>query len=223
LIPPDREPDGVTTVLLADDHELVRSGIARLIADLPNMRVVAEAGDGMEALHLMEVHKPNVALLDITMPRLDGLVTVARAARDFPDVRCIMLSMHNSSELVAETLRAGASGYLLKESATVEVALAIRSVMRGEIYLSPPVSRHVVDAYVGRTGGSLDPLSALTQRQREVFDLLVKGKTTQGIANELKISLKTAEAHRTQVMSRLQVSDMHGLLRLARRCGIVTD
>jgi DNA-binding NarL/FixJ family response regulator len=216
----DEPEEEITRVLLADDHELVRSGIARLVNDLPGMRVIAEAGDGLAALRLIAIHKPHIALLDITMPKQDGLATVAAVARDYPEVRCIMLSMHNSSEMVAQALRSGARGYLLKESATVEIGLAIRAVMHDQIYLSPPVSHHVVDAYVGRTGSSLDPLNVLTQRQRQVFDLLVKGKTNQAIANELGVSGKTIEAHRAQIMARLNVNDLHGLLRIAHRCGI---
>lgn len=210
-------------VLLAEDHSLVRAGISRLISDMSGIEVVSEVGDGASALEMMAEHQPDVALLDITMPKLDGLETAARAARQFPVVRVVMLSMHNSREMVAQALRAGVAGYLLKESATVELELAIRAVMRGETYLSPPVSRHLVDEYVGRVGGTLNPLDSLTARQYEVFVLLVRGLTTQAISQRLGIAAKTVEAHRLQLMDRLKVHDISGLIRLALRCGVALE
>ncbi len=211
------------SVLLAEDHSLVRAGICRLINDMAGIHVVAEAGDGEVALAMMAEKNPDVALLDITMPRLDGLETAARVAQQFPAVKVIMLSMHNSREMVAEALRAGAAGYLLKESATVELELAIRTVINGDTYLSPPVSRHLVDQYVGRVGSTLNPLDSLTTRQYEVFMLLVRGLTTRAIAQRLGISPKTVEQHRLKLMDQLKIRDMAGLFRLAVRLGISLD
>jgi DNA-binding NarL/FixJ family response regulator len=208
--------------MLVEDHILVRAGLSSLLRESSDIEVVAEAGDGREALSLIPLKKPDVILMDITMPEMNGLESTARVVREFPAVRVIILSMHDSEELVAQSLRAGASGYLIKDSATAELELAIRAVARGEKFLCPAVSNHIVTAYLSRTDSSLNPLDKLTPRQREVFHLLVEGTTTQGIAHALGISPKTVETHRLQLMERLDIHDVPGLVRLAIRCDIIS-
>jgi DNA-binding NarL/FixJ family response regulator len=208
-------------ILLADDHTLVRAGIRSLVQALPGIQVVAEAGDGREALSLIETHQPDVALLDIAMPGLNGLEVAAQVADNFPYVRVMILSMHATEEYVLRALRAGASGYLLKDADTAELELAIKAVTRGETYLSPAVSKHVTE-YVRRVGEEAhSTLERLTPRQREVLQLVAEGHTTQEIARMMSISVKTVETHRTQLMERLDIHDIAGLVRYAVREGLV--
>jgi DNA-binding NarL/FixJ family response regulator len=208
-------------VLLADDHSLVRAGIRGLIESLAGVAVVGEAGDGPEALRLAEELRPDVVLLDIGMPGLNGLEVAARLTVLDPAIRVVILSMHTAEEYVLRALRAGAAGYLLKGSAVAELELAVRAVARGETFLSPAVSKRVVDDYVNRTGGAADPLDALTPRQREILQLVAEGHTSKEIAQRLGLSSKTVETHRAQVMERLQVHDLAGLVRFAVRVGLV--
>jgi DNA-binding NarL/FixJ family response regulator len=208
-------------ILLADDHTLVRAGISSLIQSLPGVQVVAEAGDGREALSLIEMHQPDVALLDIAMPGLNGLEVAAQVANNFPFVRVLILSMHATEEYVLRALRAGAAGYLLKDADTAELELAIKAVTSGETYLSPAVSKHVTE-YVRRIGeGEHSTLERLTPRQREVLQLVAEGHTTQEIARMMNLSVKTVETHRTQLMERLDIHDIAGLVRYAVREGLV--
>jgi DNA-binding NarL/FixJ family response regulator len=208
-------------ILLADDHTLVRAGIRSLVQALSGIQVVAEAGDGREALSLIETHQPDVALLDIAMPGLNGLEVAAQVADNFPYVRVMILSMHANEEYVLRALRAGASGYLLKDADTAELELAIKAVTRGETYLSPAVSKHVTE-YVRRVGEEThSTLERLTPRQREVLQLVAEGHTTQEIACMMNISVKTVETHRTQLMERLDIHDIAGLVRYAVREGLV--
>jgi len=208
-------------ILLADDHTLVRAGIRSLVQALSGIQVVAEAGDGREALSLIEMHQPDVAVLDIAMPGLNGLEVAAQVADNFPYVRVIILSMHATEEYVLRALRAGASGYLLKDADTSELELAIKAVTRGETYLSPAVSKHITE-YVRRVGeGVHSALERLTPRQREVLQLVAEGHTTQEIARMMNLSVKTVETHRTQLMERLDIHDIAGLVRYAVREGLV--
>jgi DNA-binding NarL/FixJ family response regulator len=185
------------------------------------VEVVAETGDGREALALIAQHRPDVVLVDIAVPSLNGLEVTARAQQEWPHARVIILSMYGNEEYVLQALRAGASGYLLKDAATPELELALRSVVRGETYLSPPVSKHVVSSYVQRMGGEAGPLDKLTPRQREVLQLIAEGYSTQGIAEALTVSAKTVETHRMQLMDRLGIHDIAGLVRFAVQVGIV--
>ncbi len=207
--------------LLADDHTLVRAGIRGLLQGLPGVEVVGEAEDGHEALRLAEALRPDVVLLDIGMPGLNGLEVAGRLAALDPSIRVLILSMHTSEEYVLRALRAGCAGYLLKRSAVSELEVAVRAVARGETYLSPAVSKQVVDDYVGRTGGAADPIDALTPRQREILQLVAEGNTSKEIAERLGLSFKTVEAHRAQIMERLGVRDLAGLVRFAVRVGLV--
>jgi DNA-binding NarL/FixJ family response regulator len=207
--------------LLADDHTLVRAGIRGLLAAMPGIQVVGEAGDGQEALRLAQALRPDVVLLDVGMPGLNGLEVAARLATVDAAIRVVILSMHASEEYVLRALRAGCAGYLVKASAVSELEVAVRTVARGETYLSPIVSRPVVDEYVRRTGGVADPLEALTPRQREVLQLVAEGNSTKEIAARLGLSPKTVETHRTQLMERLGVHDVSGLVRFAVRVGLI--
>jgi DNA-binding NarL/FixJ family response regulator len=209
-------------IVLADDHTLFRAGIRALLADNTGGEVVAEAGDGHEAMRLIALHQPDVAVLDIGMSGLNGLEVTARVVAEYPGVRVIILSMHAHEEYVLQALRAGAVGYLLKDADTVELGLALRAVMRGEIYLSPAVSRQVVMGYVQQAGTPVDEPERLSLRQRETLQLIAEGHTTQEIAYRLGISVKTVEKHRAQLMERLDIHDVAGLVRYAIRAGLVT-
>jgi DNA-binding NarL/FixJ family response regulator len=209
-------------VLLADDHTLVRAGFRRLIQDLAEIEVVAEADNGHEALRLVGEHRPDVILLDIAMPGLNGLEVAARLAEEFPQVRVLILSMYLNEEYVWQALHAGASGYLLKDSGDSELEIAIRAVARGETYLSPPVSRQVISDYMLRADSEPNPLGRLTPRQREVLQLIAEGHSTKEIAFMLKVSVKTVETHRAELMERLRIHDVAGLVRYAIRLGLVS-
>jgi len=208
-------------ILLADDHTLVRAGICSLIKNMEGTEVIAEAGDGREALRLVRTHRPDVVLMDVAMPGLNGLEATARIAKKFPHVRVIILSMHINEEYVLQALRAGAAGYLVKGADAAELEIAIRAVARGETYLSPTVSKHVVTDYIQRISGETTSLELLTPRQREVLQLIAEGYSTKKIASTLKISVKTVETHRMQLMERLDIHDIAGLVRYAIRVGLV--
>jgi DNA-binding NarL/FixJ family response regulator len=209
-------------VLLADDHTLVRAGLRSLLQGLSGVEVVGEAGDGHEAVRLAETLHPEVVLLDIGMPGLNGLEAARRLGTASPSTRVLILSMHNAEEYVLRALRSGCAGYLLKGSAVSELEIAVRAVARGDIYLSPAVSKQVVDDYVVRTRGGAEPLDALTSRQREILQLVAEGHTSKTIAHRLGLSFKTVEAHRAQIMERLDIHDLAGLVRFAVRVGLVT-
>jgi len=208
-------------ILIADDHALVRAGIRALAQKIAGIEVVAEAADGRDALVLTKLHQPDIVLMDISMPGLNGLEAAARAAKDFPSVRILILSAHADEEHVCQALRAGAAGYLLKDAGTAELEIALRAVARGETYLSPAVSKHVIADYIRRTGGESGSLELLTPRQREVLQLIAEGHTTKEIARTLHLSDKTVETHRMQLMERLDIHDVAGLVRYAIRVGLV--
>jgi DNA-binding NarL/FixJ family response regulator len=212
----------VTRLLLADDHALVRAGIRALIERIPNVEVVGEAGTGREALELVRSKFPSVVLMDIAMADLGGLEALPRITKDFPGVKVVILSAHANEEYVIRALREGASGYMLKDSATTELELAINSVIHGKIYLSPSISRTVIDDYLQRVGETVSPLEQLTPRQREILQLVAEGKSTKQVAYDLGISVKTVEAHRLQLMERLNIHDVPGLVRYAVRSGLVS-
>jgi DNA-binding NarL/FixJ family response regulator len=207
-------------VLLADDHALVRAGMRSLLRDIEGVEVVGEAADGAQALALAERERPDVVLLDIAMKGMNGLEAAARFRELHPGIKVIILSMHASEEYVLQALRAGAAAYLIKDSATAELEIALRSVMRGETYLSPAISRQVVEGYVQRVGAGTgeDPL---TPRQREVLKRIAEGRSTKEIAFDLGLSVKTVETHRAQIMERVGIRDVAGLVRYAMRTGLV--
>jgi len=209
-------------VLLADDHALVRAGFRTLLESIEGVHVVADADNGQDALRLIDLHRPDIAIMDISMPGLNGLEATARASADFPSVRVIILSMHANEEYVLRALQAGAAGYLLKDADPVELELAVAAVARGDTYLSPPVSRHVIDDYVRRVSDRRGPLDSLTARQREVLQMIAEGNTTRQMAQVLGVSAKTIETHRAHLMERLDIHDIAGLVRFAIRTGVVS-
>jgi DNA-binding NarL/FixJ family response regulator len=214
-------------LVLADDHTIVRAGIRALLQNSPLFRVVGEAETGTDALRLARTHKPDVILMDITMPELNGVEATIRILKEFPRVRVIILSMHATKEYVLRALNAGAAGYLLKGAATSELEAAIKAVVRGETYLSSAVSRYVVDALKGGAHGGAeetqgDTYEQLTPRQREVLQLIAEGKTTREIAERLNLSIKTVKTHRTVLMRTLNIHDIAGLVRYAVRAGLVS-
>jgi DNA-binding NarL/FixJ family response regulator len=209
-------------VLLVDDHKLFRAGIRSLLQTLSDIEVVAEAGDGREALRLVEAHRPDVVLMDIMMPSLNGLDAAARIARTCPRTRVIMLSMNADADSVLKTLGAGAVGYLVKTADPAELELAVRAVARGEKFLSSAISAHVVAACLGRIDKEQTSLERLPPRQREVLQLVAEGHTTKEIAKKLGISVKTAEAYRGELMKVLDIHDVASLTRYAIRTGLVS-
>ncbi len=212
---------GEIRALLADDHALVRAGLRTLLDSIAGVTVVAEAGNGEEALQLAAELHPDLVVMDIAMPRLNGLDAAARIREALPGSRVLILSMHASDDYVRRALRSGASGYLLKDAAAVELELAVRAVMRGETYLSPRVSTQVVDQYVRGPGVGQGPVDSLTPRQREILQLIANGRSTKQIAHQLGLSVKTVETHRAQLMERLGLRDVASLVRLAIRAGLV--
>jgi DNA-binding NarL/FixJ family response regulator len=210
-------------VVLADDHALVRAGIRALLEKLPGIEVVGEADNGRQALELIKKTSPNLILLDISMAELGGLEALPRIVRDFPGVKVLILSGHANEEYVLRALRCGATGYMLKEAAAEELGLAIKAVAQDKTYLSPSVSRTVVESYLQRAAGEEGPIEQLTARQREVLQLIAEGKNTKEIASTLEVSVKTVEAHRLQLMARLNIHDVPGLVRYAIRSGLVSS
>jgi len=206
-------------IIVADDHTLVRAGLISLIARLPEMEVVGEAADGRQALRMVRDLLPDMVLMDIAMPGLNGLEAAERIHGIHPQTKIIILSMHASEEYVAQALKAGASGYLLKDAATSELETALKFVAAGQFYLSPAISRQVVDNYLrgGPTGVEL-----LTPRQREILQLVAEGRSTREIADTLHLSVKTVETHRAQLMERLDIHDVAGLIRYALKKGLIS-
>jgi DNA-binding NarL/FixJ family response regulator len=208
-------------VLLADDHTLVLAGIRGLLTKLAGVEVVGEAADGHETLRLAETLRPDIILLDIGMPGLNGLEVAQRLNKLDPNIRVVILSMHVSEEYVLRALHAGASGYLLKDSAVAELEVAIRAVARGETYLSPPVSKRVVDDYVSRTGGIADPLASLTPRQREILQLVAEGHSNSQLARMLWVTEQTVKFHLSNIYRKLDVANRTEASRWAHRHGLV--
>jgi DNA-binding NarL/FixJ family response regulator len=203
-------------VLLADDHTLVRAGIRALLEQIPGVAVTGEANDGREALDLMKAQPPDVVLLDISMPGLNGLQALARMTRDFPHVKVIILSEKHEDEYVRQALKSGASGYLPKGAPTAELQAAIKSVVGHGIYLSREISgRFLKEFPLQQIARSRSPLEQLTSRQREILQLLAESHTTKDTASILKVSAKTVEYHRAKLMARLNIFDVPGLVRFA--------
>lgn len=209
-------------LVLADDHTLVRAGIRALLERMDWVEVLEEASDGRQVLELAHRHRPDVVLMDIGMPGLNGLEAAARLATELPKVRVLILSMHQNEEYVRRALRVGVAGYVLKGAATAELAQALERVARGGIYLSAAFSTRGMSVPV--KGGALPtegPLERLTDRQREILQLIAEGHNTKGIAVTLKVSPKTIEYHRVRLMKVLNVHDVAGLVRFAIRVGLV--
>jgi DNA-binding NarL/FixJ family response regulator len=191
----------------------------RLLEEIEGVAVVGEASNGHQALELAATSDPHVVLLDVAMPILNGLEAATRLSKSHPDIRVIILSMHADEEYVAQALRAGASGYLIKDSSVPELEIALRSVLRGERYLSSVISTRLALDYL-RTRSAAAPI--LTSRQREILQLIAEGHSIKSIAHRLGVSAKTAESHRAQLMERLDIHDIPGLVRFAIRTGLVS-
>jgi two-component system, NarL family, response regulator NreC len=215
-------------ILLADDHRIVRDGLRSLIESHTGLEVIGEADDGHEAVRLAWKLKPDVVLMDVAMPDLNGMDATRRILEDTPKVRVLGLSMHADRRFVGEMLRAGASGYLLKDSAFEEVFTAITTVASGRTYLGPGITDLVVDDYVRQmvkgeeSKGEAGVAAALTGREREVLQLLAEGRTTREVAGLLGVSAKTIETHRRTIMQRLSIYSMAGLVKYAVREGLTT-
>lgn len=210
-------------ILLADDHALVRAGIRELVQKIPATEVIGEASSGRQALEMVHTLAPDLILLDIGMKELNGLEVATRIARDYHSVKTLILSMYANEEYVLRALRIGVSGYMLKDSAITELKLAIESVRNGKTYLSPSISRSVIDSYLNRTAapGKTNSLEKLTPRQREILQLIAEGRSTKEIAGDLHLSAKTVETHRAQLMERLDIYDVASLVRYAMRVGLI--
>lgn len=207
-------------VVLADDHTLVRAGIRSLLQEFQGIEVVGEAGDGITALRIVEAQKPHVVLLDIGMPGMSGLEVTSRLKQLDASVSAVILSIHRAEEYVWEALRAGAAGYLVKDSAVAELEIAVRAVARGEQYLSPAIARTVPDDNPGQRLPPADAYETLTPRQREVLQRVAAGLTSKEIAQELGLSYRTVDVHRMLLMRRLNVRDVAGLVRFAVQAGL---
>lgn len=210
-------------VLLADDHALVRAGFRSLLDKMPGVEVVGEASNGHEALELAKSELPNLVLMDIEMPDVSGLEALPRIVKTFPSIKVAILSAYATEEYVSRALRCGASGYMLKDAATVELELLINSVVHDKTYLSPLVSRIVINTYMERVAEESSPLEQLTARQREILQLIAEGNNTKEIAYRLGIGVKTVESHRLQLMARLEIYDVSGLVRYAIHAGLVSS
>jgi DNA-binding NarL/FixJ family response regulator len=210
-------------ILLADDHKITRQGLRSLLDKEFDMEVVAEAEQGRTAVRLVRELSPQVVIMDVTMPDLNGVEAARQIVSEFPDVKIIALSMHSDSLFVTEMLRSGASGYLLKDCAFEELARAIRTVVAGKTYLSPSISGVVVDDYLHRLSKAvLSDSEVLTDREREVLQLLAEGKSTKQIALKLHISVKTVETHRRQMMDKLDIHTVAELTKYAIRKGLTS-
>jgi two-component system, NarL family, response regulator NreC len=205
-------------ILLADDHALVRHGFRMILAAQPDMEVAGEAGNGRETVELVQKLKPDVVVMDVTMPELNGIEATRRLIELSPRTRVLALSMHKDAVYVREILRAGARGYLLKDSADGDLLAAVRAVAKGEGYLSPGVSDAVLSDYRRHV---TDPLDLLTTREREVLQLIAEGKTNKEIATSLNLSVYTVEAHRGRLMEKLNLHSTGELVRFAVRSGLI--
>ncbi len=209
-------------VLVADDHTIVRQGVVSLLEAGGDCEVVAQASDGVEAVEKALATRPDVAVLDIGMPRLSGLEAVRRIRQEAPKIRVLVLTMHEEEEYVVHLVRAGASGYLVKDSAAGELLAAVRALAKGHGYFGPYAARVLAEQYRHpEVAQAQDPYGALTAREREVFHLVVDGKTTKEVAKALGISPKTAENHRTRLMEKLDVHNSAELVRYAARRGLL--
>jgi DNA-binding NarL/FixJ family response regulator len=212
----------VRKVILADDHALVRAGIRSLLESLPGIEVAAETGDGLEAVQLVRRLEADAILLDITLPGLNGLEVAQQITRMESPTRILMLSMHAGAEYVARALLAGASAYLIKDSAFEELSTALEFLFRGQRYLSQSVDEQTVERILTSQHVDQPELAPLTPRQRQILQLIAEGYATREIAERLHLSIKTVETHRAQLMDRLGIYDVAGLVRLAIRTGMVT-
>jgi DNA-binding NarL/FixJ family response regulator len=204
-------------VVLVDDHALVRRGVRAWLEEAGDIEVVGEAADGERAIELLAAHRPDVLVTDIEMPGMNGLDLTRRVVLEYPDTKVLILSIHKQKEYATKALASGAKGYLLKDAGEGECEAAVRAVFRGESYLSPAVSAHLVAEYTRLAQAEEQSVVSLTPRQREVLQLIAEGLPTKAIAKRLSISAKTVDVHRSQLMERLDIHDVAHLVRYAIR------
>jgi DNA-binding NarL/FixJ family response regulator len=210
-------------VLLADDHPIVRQGLRNLLNSEQDFKVVGEASDGLSALELVDKQRPDVLVVDMMMPGLNGLEVIRRAKHSVPSLRIIVLSMQNADAYVVDALKLGASGYVLKDTGPAELIQAIRDVVAGQRYLSPAISERLTNTYIQQSSETIeDPYKRLSNREREVLQLAAEGHTSTEIAARLFISTRTAELHRSNVMSKLSLHSQNDLVRYALKRGILS-
>ncbi len=208
-------------VMIVEDHALVRAGMRALLEKIDGIDVVSAVGDGWEAVKAVQTDAPDLVLMDIAMPGLNGLDATSRIVKESPATRVILLSMHANEEYLQQALQSGALGYLLKGAELAELELAIKTVSRGESYLTPAVAKYAIEAYREKSEGPTGPLAKLSMRQREILQLIAEGHTTKDIAQRLNVSVKTVETHRAHLMERLEIHDVPGLVRFAVRVGLI--
>ncbi len=208
-------------ILLADDHVLVRAGFRSLLQNFPGLEIIGEASNGHEALQMIAKHRPDIVLMDIAMPRLNGLETTARVNKEKFKTRVIIVSMHANPEYAQRAIAVGAKGYLLKDSMASELELAIRSVARGETYLTPTISNHFLNAYTRGPSAGTKLFGQLTSRQREILSLIVEGYSRKEISQKLNISVKTFDTYRAQLMELLNAHNRAELVRVVSEMGFL--
>ncbi|MBI4682894.1 MAG: response regulator transcription factor [Nitrospirae bacterium] len=212
-----------TKILLVDDHKILRDGICSLVKGYDDMEVVGEAADGRTAIRLVQQLSPDVVIMDISMPDLNGIDATRKIITDYPKVKIIALSMHYDKQFISEIFKAGASGYLIKDSAFDELEHAIRIVMDGKTYINPQIASLVVESLVSQpSSAGHQAFSLLTEREREVLQLISEGKSTKQIAVDLHVSAKTVESHRRQVMGKLNIRNVAELTKYAIREGLTS-
>jgi DNA-binding NarL/FixJ family response regulator len=214
---------GRVRILLADDHTLVRQGLRKLLEERPDWEVIAEAGDGREAVRLAEQHKPDVAILDVAMPLLNGIEATRQITRRVPGTRVLVLSMHADEAYVTQILQAGATGYLLKDSADVDLLKAVGEAARGKSFFSPAIAKVMLDDYVRQLAdkGVTDRYDALSEREREIFQLIAEARTNKEIAALLNVSPSTVETHRAHIMEKLDLHSAAEIVLYAVRRGVI--
>jgi two-component system, NarL family, response regulator NreC len=210
-------------ILLADDHTVVRQGLRKVLEEQPDWEVVAEAGDGREAVRLCEQHKPDIAILDVAMPLLNGIEATRQITRRMPNTRVLVLSMHADEAYVTQILQAGATGYLLKDSADVDLVQAAGEVAKGKSFFSPAIARVMLDDYVRQLAdkGVTDRYESLSEREREIFQLIAEAKTNKEIASLLNVSPSTVETHRAHIMEKLDLHSAAEIVLYAVRRGVI--
>ena len=212
-------------ILLADDHTIVRKGLCSILESEEGIEVVGEAEDGREAIQKVKLLNPHVVVMDISMPSLNGLEATRQIRKQYPKIKVLILSMHANEEYIFQTLRAGASGYLVKKAAPKDLVLAIQSAFEGEIFLSPSISKIVVEGYIKTEPSPLnenDPFETLTKREREILQLLAEGVSNHSIAEKLYLSVKTVQTHRANILGKLNVHSLTDLIKIAFNKGMIS-
>jgi two-component system response regulator NreC len=211
------------SLLLVDDHKLIRDGLKSLITKQPELQVVGEAGDGLKAVSLVKELKPDIVIMDVSLPELNGYDATRQIVSEFPDVKVIALSMHSDRRFVLEMLKAGANGYMIKDCAFEEITRAISAVSKGQTYLSPQVAGVIVGDFINQRGiQERTAISQLSEREREVLKLLAEGHSTKEIASKINLSIKTIETHRKNIMDKLGIRNIAALTKLAIREGLTS-